>query len=88
MSIYLDIQVLVRAVPFFSFVILIALGVDYSIFLMDRFNEYKNLAVADAMLLAMKKMGTVILSAALILGGTFAAMMPSGMLSFRYKLQQ
>jgi putative drug exporter of the RND superfamily len=48
---------------------------------MDRFNEYKNLAVADAMLLAMKKMGTVILSAALILGGTFAAMMPSGMLS-------
>ncbi len=69
------------AVPFFSFVILIALGVDYSIFLMDRFNEYKNLAVADAMLLAMKKMGTVILSAALILGGTFAAMMPSGMLS-------
>lgn len=69
------------AVPFFAFVILIALGVDYSIFLMDRFNEYKSLSVTDAMLLAMKKMGTVILSAALILGGTFAAMLPSGMLS-------
>nr|WP_221452252.1 MMPL family transporter [Bacillus benzoevorans] len=69
------------AVPFFAFVILIALGVDYSIFLMDRFNEYKSLSVTDAMLLAMKKMGTVILSAALILGGTFAAMIPSGMLS-------
>ena len=69
------------AVPFFSFVILVALGVDYSIFLMDRFNEYKDLTVNDAMLLAMKKMGQVIISAALILGGTFAAMMPSGMLS-------
>ncbi|MBY0123676.1 MMPL family transporter [Bacillus sp. S/N-304-OC-R1] len=69
------------AVPFFGFVILIALGVDYSIFLMDRFNEYKNLSVAEAMLLSMRKMGTVIISAAVILGGTFAAMMPSGMLS-------
>ncbi|WP_057763500.1 MMPL family transporter [Cytobacillus praedii] len=69
------------AVPFFGFVILVALGVDYSIFLMDRFNEYKDLSVAEAMLLAMKKMGTVIISAAVILGGTFAAMMPSGMLS-------
>jgi putative drug exporter of the RND superfamily len=69
------------AVPFFAFVILVALGVDYSIFLMDRFNEYKDLSVSDAMLLSMKKMGTVIISAAVILGGTFAAMMPSGMLS-------
>lgn len=69
------------AVPFFAFVILVALGVDYSIFLMDRFNEYKDLLVAQAMFLAMKKMGTVIISAAVILGGTFAAMMPSGMLS-------
>jgi len=69
------------AVPFFGFVILIALGVDYSIFLMDRFNEYKNLLVEQAMYRAMKKMGTVIMSAAVILGGTFAAMMPAGMLS-------
>ena len=69
------------AVPFFAFVILVALGVDYSIFLMDRFNEYKDLTIKDAMLEAMKRMGTVIISAAIILGGTFAAMMPSGMLS-------
>ncbi|WP_394231711.1 MMPL family transporter [Niallia oryzisoli] len=69
------------AVPFFAFVILMALGVDYSIFLMDRFNEYKELSVTKAMHMAMKKMGTVIISAAIILGGTFAAMMPSGMLS-------
>ncbi|WP_028401159.1 MMPL family transporter [Ectobacillus panaciterrae] len=68
-------------VPFFGFVILIALGVDYSIFLMERFNEYQGVTIAEAMLEAMKKMGTVIISAAIILGGTFAAMMPSGMLS-------
>ncbi|PEQ94057.1 hypothetical protein CN481_10525 [Bacillus sp. AFS006103] len=69
------------AVPFFAFVILVALGIDYSIFLMDRFNEYQNMPVQKAILLSMKKMGTVIISAAVILGGTFAAMMPSGVLS-------
>jgi RND superfamily putative drug exporter len=68
-------------VPFFAFVILIALGIDYSIFLMDRFNEYRHLPVEQAIWLSMKKMGTVIISAAIILGGTFAAMMPSGVLS-------
>lgn len=67
--------------PFFGFVILMALGVDYSIFLMDRFNEYKGMAVKDAMLLAMRNMGSVIFSAVIILGGTFAAMFPSGVLS-------
>lgn len=69
------------AVPFFAFVILIALGIDYSIFLMDRFNEFKQMPVEQAILFAMKKMGTVIISAAVILGGTFAAMMPAGVLS-------
>jgi RND superfamily putative drug exporter len=69
------------AVPFFAFVILIALGIDYSIFLMDRFNEWKDKPVKEAMLLSMRKMGTVIISAAVILGGTFAAMMPAGVLS-------
>ncbi|WP_339216084.1 MMPL family transporter [Ornithinibacillus sp. FSL M8-0202] len=69
------------AVPFFAFVMLTALGIDYSIFLMDRFNEYRDGNLKDAMLTAMKKMGTVIISAAVILGGTFAAMLPSGVLS-------
>ncbi|MDX8366648.1 MMPL family transporter [Cytobacillus sp. IB215665] len=69
------------AVPFFAFVMLVALGVDYSIFLMDRFNENQSLSVQEAMQYAMKNMGTVIISAALILGGTFAAMIPSGVLS-------
>ncbi|WNQ11362.1 MMPL family transporter [Paenibacillus aurantius] len=69
------------AVPFFGFVMLMALGIDYSIFLMDRFKEYRGMDPQEAILLAMKKMGTVILSAAVILGGTFAAMLPSGVMS-------
>ncbi|GGF92667.1 MMPL family transporter [Paenibacillus abyssi] len=69
------------AVPFFGFVILVALGIDYSIFLMDRFKEYRHLRPAEAILLSMKNMGTVIISAAVILGGTFAAMLPSGVMS-------
>lgn len=67
--------------PFFSFVMLVALGVDYSIFLMARFNENKTWDVKEAILHAMRNMGTVILSAVVILGGTFASMYPSGVLS-------
>ncbi|MDO3410757.1 MMPL family transporter [Saccharibacillus sp. CPCC 101409] len=67
--------------PFFGFVMLIALGVDYSIFLMDRFNEHRELGPKEAILHAMRNMGTVILSAVLILSGTFASMIPSGVLS-------
>jgi putative drug exporter of the RND superfamily len=70
------------AIPFFGFVMLMALGVDYSIFLMDRFNEHKDDETAEAaILIAMKKMGTVIVSAVIILAGTFAAMYPSGVMS-------
>lgn len=69
------------AVPFFAFVMLIALGVDYSIFLMDRFREYRHLPPHEAIVQAMRNTGMVILSAAIILGGTFAAMIPSGVLS-------
>ncbi|MDU5144587.1 MAG: MMPL family transporter [Paenibacillus dendritiformis] len=67
--------------PFFSFVMLVALGVDYSIFLMDRFNENKHMDAGAAILHAMKNMGTVIISAVIILGGTFASFYPSGVLS-------
>src|SRR5699024_3371978 len=42
------------AVPFFTFVILMALGIDYSIFLMDRFSEYKNGDIKEALISAMK----------------------------------
>lgn len=66
------------AVPFFSFVILIALGVDYSIFLLDRFKEEVHLGIEQGVVRSMSKMGSVIITAAIILAGTFAAMMPSG----------
>ena len=76
-----DYEGLTWAIPFFSFVMLIALGVDYSIFLMSRFNEYKDSLLYDGMMTTMKNMGTVIISATVILGGTFAAMLPAGVLS-------
>jgi uncharacterized membrane protein YdfJ with MMPL/SSD domain len=71
------------AVPFFGFILLVALGIDYSIFLLDRFREEANrgLSVRDAIRVSMSKMGTVIITAAIILAGTFGAMMPSGVLS-------
>ncbi|CAH1190944.1 Chromosome partition protein Smc [Paenibacillus auburnensis] len=77
----LDYSGITWTTPFFSFVMLIALGVDYSIFLMARFNENKTWDVREAILHAMRNMGTVILSAVVILGGTFASMYPSGVLS-------
>lgn len=77
----LDMTGLGWAVPFFAFVMLLALGTDYSIFLMDRFREYRDLPPGEGILLAMKNMGSVIVSAAIILGGTFAAMLPSGVMS-------
>ncbi|WP_163653655.1 MMPL family transporter [Listeria sp. PSOL-1] len=69
------------AAPFFGFVVLVALGIDYSIFLMNRFNEYVGMPIKERMILTMKNMGGVIFSAVIILGGTFAAMMPAGVLS-------
>lgn len=69
------------ATPFFGFGMLMALGVDYSIFLMERFNENKHINVTDAIVYAMRNMGMVIISAVIILGGTFASFYPSGVLS-------
>ncbi|TCS93483.1 MMPL family transporter [Hazenella coriacea] len=65
-------------IPFFSFVMIIALGVDYSIFLMMRYKEYELQTPTIAIQEAMKNIGSVIISAALILCFTFAAMYPSG----------
>lgn len=66
-------------VPFFSFIIIVALGVDYSIFLMMRFKEYPEMLRKDAIVLASKHIGGVVMSAVVILGGTFATLMPSGL---------
>lgn len=63
--------------PFFGFIMLIALGVDYSIFVMTRYNELKG-RPSEKILRACSIIGTVVISAAVILGGTFAALIPSG----------
>ncbi|WP_010239052.1 MMPL family transporter [Clostridium arbusti] len=65
-------------VPFFSFVMIVALGVDYSIFLMMRFKECKNISKNQAIIIASRNIGGIVMSAALILGGTFITMAPSG----------
>lgn len=66
-------------VPFFSFIVIVALGVDYSIFLMMRFKEYPRMSPNEAIVLASKQIGGVVMSAVVILGGTFATLMPSGL---------
>jgi RND superfamily putative drug exporter len=64
-----------------SFVFLVALGVDYGIFLMHRMRE-ESLAgaePADAALTALRTTGAVIASAGLVLAGTFAVLMNMGL---------
>ena len=65
---------------FFGFVVLVALGIDYSIFIITRFKQNKGVTVKERMMKTIQVMGGVIMSAALILGGTFMALMPSGVL--------
>ena len=67
-------------IPFFAFIIIIALGVDYSIFLMMRYKEYHDMPENKAIVLACKNIGGVIMSAMIILGGTFATLIPSDMI--------
>lgn len=55
---------------------IVALGVDYSIFVMMRYNELEG-DPATKIVTASRHIGGVVLSAALILGGTFAALIPS-----------
>jgi RND superfamily putative drug exporter len=63
----------------FSFIFLVALGVDYNIFLMDRVREEaKRIGTKRGALRALVATGPVITSAGIILAGTFAvlAMLP------------
>jgi RND superfamily putative drug exporter len=58
-----------------SFIFLVALGVDYNIFLMDRVrHEAPTLGTREGMLRALTTTGSVITSAGVILAGTFAAL--------------
>jgi RND superfamily putative drug exporter len=75
---FFDVPGLSWTIPFFSFIMVIALGVDYSIFVMMRYKEYKHQGMVVAILKAVERTGSVVISAAIILAGTFAAMYPSG----------
>jgi RND superfamily putative drug exporter len=64
------------AVPLMTFVFLVALGVDYGIFLMHRMREesLRGMPVAEASLVALRTTGGVIASAGIVLAGTFCVL--------------
>ncbi len=62
--------------PFFTFIFLVALGVDYSIFLVGRIKEEVPIrGNRDGVHHAVAATGAIITSAGIILAGTFAALM-------------
>ncbi|RYX79019.1 MMPL family transporter [bacterium] len=63
------------AVPLFGFVFLVALGVDYNIFLMSRVREEsKKHGTKKGIIIGLSKTGGVITSAGIVLAATFAAL--------------
>jgi RND superfamily putative drug exporter len=74
---YVDNQAGVDAsLPTFAFIFLVALGVDYTIFLMSRAREEaREHGTREGMLRAVSATGPVITSAGLILAGTFSVLM-------------
>jgi putative drug exporter of the RND superfamily len=64
------------SLPTFAFIFLVALGVDYTIFLMSRVREEaRTHGTREGVLRALSATGPVITSAGLILAGTFAVLM-------------
>jgi RND superfamily putative drug exporter len=64
-----------QSFPLFTFMFLVALGIDYNIFLMTRVREETPArGTRDASLTALGATGGVITSAGLVLAGTFAAL--------------
>jgi putative drug exporter of the RND superfamily len=74
---YVDNQAGIDAsLPTFAFIFLVALGVDYTIFLMSRAREEaREHGTREGMLRAIGATGPVITSAGLILAGTFSVLM-------------
>lgn len=64
------------SLPVFAFIFLVALGVDYTIFLMSRVREEARLhGTREGVLRALSATGPVITSAGIILAGTFSVLM-------------
>jgi RND superfamily putative drug exporter len=65
-----------NSLPVFSFIFLVALGTDYTIFLMSRVREEaRRHGTREGMLRALGATGPVITSAGIILAGTFSVLM-------------
>ena len=74
-ELFFDIDTISNRVPVYSFVFLVALGIDYNIMLVSRFQEErKRHSVKKAVELAVANTGGVISSAGLILAATFAVL--------------
>lgn len=70
------------SVPFFAFCLLVALGVDYNIFLMSRVKEeYSPGDVKGSVARALSSTGKIITSCGIIMAGTFGALMASPLYS-------
>jgi RND superfamily putative drug exporter len=64
------------SIPTFAFIFLVALGIDYTIFLMARVREEsRRHGTREGMLRALSATGPVITSAGIILAGTFSVLM-------------
>jgi putative drug exporter of the RND superfamily len=75
-SLFFDIDTISNRVPLYSFVFLVALGIDYNIILISRFmEERKRHSVKKAVEIAVANTGGVISSAGIILAATFAVLM-------------
>ncbi len=75
-DIVMEVERLSWMLPMFMFVFLVALGIDYSIFLFGRIKEEVGRhGVREGVHAAVAATGTIITSAGVILAGTFAGMM-------------
>ncbi|KAB2332839.1 MMPL family transporter [Bacillus mesophilum] len=75
-DLFFDISTISNRVPLYAFVFLVALGIDYNIILVSRFQEErKKYPVKKAIELAVSNTGGVISSAGIILAATFAVLM-------------
>ncbi len=75
-NLFFDISAISDRVPLYAFVFLVALGIDYNIMLISRFQEERmNHSVKEAVKIAVANTGGVISSAGVILAATFAVLM-------------
>lgn len=75
-QLFFDIDTVSNRIPVYSFIFLVALGIDYNIFLVSRYKEErKRHSVRKAVEIAVANTGGVISSAGIILAATFAVLM-------------